>query len=89
MIGLLVSVFVMVVIVSMVLHVSAGWAWIIVLAAVVALVVYRRGNPLPYTRITKTGALFSSICPFCGKHTKAAAVVCRHCGRDLVEPRTR
>jgi hypothetical protein len=83
-IGTLIFVVIAVTIVSAVFHVTAGWAWIIVIAAIIGLVAYRAKNPLPYKRVTKMGAVFSSVCPYCGKHTKSAAVVCNHCGRSLV-----
>jgi hypothetical protein len=84
MVATFILVIIVVAVVSAVLHVSAGWAWIIVIVGVVGLFIYRSKNPLPYRRISKMGTLFSSVCPFCGKHTKSAAVVCNHCGRSLV-----
>lgn len=87
MIGALILLVIMVAVVSAVFHVSAGWAWILVLAAVAGLLFYRSRNPLPYRRITRMGAVFQSVCPFCGKHTKPRATVCHHCGRSLIERR--
>ncbi len=74
---------VLVVIVSSVLHVSAGWAWIIVLLALGAFALNLRRNAT--ARFVRPSAAWE--CPYCLKRTKLGASACHHCGRSLVEPR--
>jgi hypothetical protein len=74
---------VLVAIVSSALHVSAGWAWIIVLVVIGGLLAYRAKNPGSGPRYVKPSAYWK--CPYCLKRTKLGATACHHCGRSLVE----
>jgi hypothetical protein len=85
MIGWFITLLIAAVAVSLIFHVGATAAWIIVLVALGVGFVLR--SKAPNRRITRTGAVFKSVCPYCGKHTKPAAVVCSHCGNALVTKR--
>lgn len=59
-------------------------AWIIVIVGGVVFWVGGRFAVDGPQRLTSAGLFWSSVCPFCGKHTKAGADVCHHCGRPLL-----
>ncbi len=66
-----------------VINLFLGWTfigWIIALAMAV-------NNPPAQQPVTvqqsKAAAVAERMCPFCAEEIKAAAVVCKHCGRDL------
>lgn len=80
MIRLFILVVILVVIVSRVLHISAGWAWIIVLVAIAGLVVF--GGHRAKFRYVTPSAMWK--CPYCFKRTKLGASACHHCGRGLM-----
>lgn len=84
MIGLLIATIILVAIVASILHVSASAAWVIVIVGVVGVAIYQAKYGTTRRR-TKTGVLFSSICPECRKHVKPNASRCQHCGSALVE----
>jgi hypothetical protein len=85
-IAILFTLFVAVIVVGLIFHVSGGTALVIVLVAVAGL--WAAGKKYGKTRrITRTGAFWSNICPHCGKHVKPAASVCFHCGNALVVTR--
>jgi hypothetical protein len=67
--------------ISLVLHVSAGWAWIIGLAILAAVIVYRLQSGTA-TQYVKPSAMWK--CPYCLKRAKLGASACHHCGRSLV-----
>lgn len=66
-----------------VINLFLGWTligWVVALAMAVSdprpqVVVQQSGPPASATR--------ERVCPFCAEDIKAAAVVCKHCGRDL------
>jgi hypothetical protein len=84
MIRLFILLVIFVAIISSVLHVSAGWAWIIALSLIVGIIVYKTAKP-GGTQYVKTSAMWK--CPYCLKRSKLGATACHHCGRSLVEPR--
>lgn len=86
MIGLFVAFIILVAIVASVLHVSAGVAIVIVVVGIFAAVVYQAKYGAT-RRVTKTGMLFSTVCPACRKRVKPRATRCHHCGSALVIPR--
>lgn len=85
MVGLFIALIVLAAIVASVFHVSVGVALVIVVAGVVAAAVYQAKYGTTRRR-TKTGVVFSSICPECRKRVKPRATRCHHCGATLVEP---
>lgn len=66
--------------ISMILHVSAGWAWIIALLIIAGVVTRARSGTA--TRYVRSSAMWK--CPYCLKRTKLGATACHHCGRDLI-----
>jgi hypothetical protein len=66
-----------------VINLLLGWTligWVVALAMAVS-------DPRPQVVVQQSGPPASAarerVCPFCAEDIKAAAVVCKHCGRDL------
>lgn len=82
--GILFAVVVLAAIVASVLHVSAGWALVLVVGGVVVAAVIQARNPNAAIRTGKTGLVFTNVCPACKRHNKSGATVCAHCSTALV-----
>ena len=75
---------VLVAIVAGVLHISAGWAWIVVIGGIVGYVIYLRSKPgSGGATLVKPSAAWK--CPFCLKRVKIGATACHHCGRSMLK----
>jgi len=83
MIRVFIVLLVVVALVASLLHVSAGWAWIIVLAAIGGVALYKAKTP-GSSQYVKLSAAWK--CPFCLKRSKLGATACHHCGRSLMKP---
>jgi predicted RNA-binding Zn-ribbon protein involved in translation (DUF1610 family) len=81
--GIIIAVVVLAAIVASLLHISAGWALGLVVGGIVVAGIVQARNPNATVRTSKTGMVFSNICPACRKHNKSGASVCRHCGTAL------
>lgn len=84
--GIIIAFVVLAGLVSAILHVSAGWGIGIVAAALVVAAVWQAKNGTTQ-RVSKTGLVYSNVCPACRKHNKGRATKCRHCGTPLVVAR--
>lgn len=83
--GILIAIVVLAAIVGSVLHVSAGWALIVVVvAAIVVFAIVQARNPNRQVHTGRPGLLFTNICPGCKRHNKTGARRCAHCGTDLI-----
>jgi hypothetical protein len=81
MIRILLLIFLAVVLVSSMLHISAGWAWILVLAVIGALV--GRAWLTGSFALVRPSAMWK--CPYCLKRVKLGATACHHCTRSLLK----
>jgi hypothetical protein len=68
--------------ISMVLHVSAGWAWIIALLIIGGVVAAKWQSGSTDGGFVTPSAAWK--CPYCLKRTKLGATVCHHCTRSLL-----
>lgn len=69
---------------------AVGWFFMGVVFGPFALLMLVFLSKLPEQVVTPTGVVIrqddTRTCPFCAETIKAAAIVCKHCGRDIQQP---